>query len=588
VKSERSDVYWVFGAAAAILAGSLALVGWAGAGGARIAAIALAAGANLGFLAWILARAARLARARDDALLDADDMRGRLFLATAIVDGTDDAIVSKDLNGMIRSWNKGAEKVFGFTAEEAVGRPIGIILPDDRAEEEIRIVDRIRRGERVEHFETVRRRKGGGLIDVTVTISPVRDASGAIVGASKIARDCSEPKRIYREMVSTMGELKDIKAALDEHSIVAITDPSGRITYVNQKFCAISKYSSGELVGQDHRIINSGYHSKEFFRDLWSTIGHGKVWRGEVRNRAKDGTYYWVDTTIFPRVDGHGKPTQYIAIRTDITQRKANEAEIQRSAAELAEKNKELETIVFTASHDLRSPLVNVQGFSRQLERACERIRTVLSEAGGGPVPTAELSQPLNAAIPQALRFINAGVKKMDNLLSGLLRFSRLGRVSINVVPLEMTALMSEIIAAMRFQLNEAKADIKVDALPACLGDSVHTSQVFANLIDNALKYRDPGRPLQIRITGRIQGGEAIYSVADNGIGIAPEYHGKVFEIFHRLNPEAPGGEGLGLTIAQRVLERQRGKIWVESKEGTGSTFHVSLPLAGPKEAHAP
>jgi signal transduction histidine kinase len=150
--------------------------------------------------------------------------------------------------------------------------------------------------------------------------------------------------------------------------------------------------------------------------------------------------------------------------------------------------------------------------------------------------------------------------------------------VALNVVPLDMTALMNEIMAAMRFQLNEAKADIQVGPLPGCLGDSVHTSQVFANLIDNSLKYRDPGRPLRITVSGRVKEGQAIYSVADNGIGIAPEYHGKVFEIFHRLNPDAPGGEGLGLTIAQRVLERQRGKIWVESKEGSGSTFHVSLP----------
>jgi len=571
----RSGTWWALGLGAAILLAGLLLAAAAAPGAERAGAVALAFAADLGFLAWILWGGAR---ARDEALAAAARGGDRLTLATAIVEGTDDAVVSKDLDGIIRSWNRGAERVFGYAESEAVGRPVSIIVPDERAAEERQIIERIRRGERVERFETLRRRKDGGLLEVMVTISPVRDGSGRIVGASKIAREITERKRIERENVAALGELRDIKAALDEHSIVAVTDASGRITYVNERFCAISKYSRDELLGHDHRIINSGHHPKEFFRDLWATIGRGEVWRGEIRNRAKDGSHYWVDTTIFPRVNSAGRPTQYIAIRTDITQRKADQEAIHRAASELAEKNRELETIVFTASHDLRSPLVNVQGFGRQLERACERLKAAVDAAKGELVPKSELAQPLESTIPQALRFINAGVNKIDHLLSGLLRFSRLGRVALNIVPLEMTALLGEILAAMRFQLNEARAEVEVGPLPGCLGDSVHISQVFANLLDNALKYRDPARTLKVVVSGRVRDGQAVYSVADNGIGIAPEHQGKVFEIFHRLNPAVPGGEGLGLTIAQRVLERHRGKIWVESREGSGSTFYVSLP----------
>jgi PAS domain S-box-containing protein len=478
----------------------------------------------------------------------------RLTQLAAIVESSDDAIIGHTLQGVITSWNPGAERLFGHTAEAVVGSPASVLLPPDRPNELDEILQRIGHGLKVESFETVRVRKGGEMIHVQLTVSPIRDSSGQISGASIIARDMTERKRAREELRRSHKALADMKAALDQASIVAITDARGVITYVNDKFCEISGYSREDLVGQDHRLINSGYHPKEFIRNLWRTIARGEVWRGEIRNRAKDGRLYWVDTTIVPYLDARGKPYQYMAIRQDITDRKKAEEQLRQQEA-LAK----LGQMAAVVAHEVRNPLAGIGG---ALEIIGERL------------PPDSPDREVIGNILERIDSLNTRVQ--DLLVFARPRVLRYERVRLRSLLRETTDLINR-------DPRLAGVNVRVDGEDlAITGDAELLKAVFFNLLLNSSHAIGGTGEIEVRVETRGDG--CCVTVNDSGPGITEDTLPKIFEPFFTTKSQ---GTGLGLSIAKRVVEAHRGRISVTCPDGGGTRVEVRLPVDR-KEAPVP
>jgi PAS domain S-box-containing protein len=342
-------------------------------------------------------------------------------------------------------------------------------------------------------------------------------------------------------------DLEEFKYALDQAAIVAITDHRGVITYVNDKFCEISQYPRDELVGQDHRIINSGYHSKEFIRDLWRTIAHGRIWRGEIRNRAKDGSFYWVDTTIVPFLDVHGKPKQYLAIRNDITQRKMAELQL-REQASLA-KLGELAAIV---AHEVRNPLAGLKG---SLQVLASRMPEHLRERG---------------VVDAMIERINA----LNDRVNDILMFA--GTTPPRLQAVAVRALLVDVVSLARAAADGVGASpIAVSGGDArVVGDPHMLREVFLNLLLNASQASTNAQPVHVHLESTDE--LCRVTILDRGHGIPRDVRARIFEPFVTTKP---GGTGLGLAIVKRLLERQGGAIALEDREGGGTVAIVTLPV---------
>lgn len=342
--------------------------------------------------------------------------------------------------------------------------------------------------------------------------------------------------------------LEEIRYALDQAAIVAVTDQRGMITYVNDRFCDISKYPREELIGQDHRIINSGHHPKEFIRGLWRTIAHGQIWRGELRNRAKDGSIYWVDTTIVPLLDADGKPRQYLAIRSDITQRKAMEQQLVDQAA-LAQ----LGQLAAVVAHEVRNPLAGVKGALQVL-----RSRPTIDEGD-----------------KQVIETMIARLDTLNNKVEDILRFARPRSPVLDAV--EVTPIVVDAVNSARAGGAFICPDVVLPRSRAMVrADREMLRAVLLNLLLNACQS---GSSQPIEVLVHDEGGTCRIDVADRGSGFGDVDPERLFEAFHTTKKS---GTGLGLAIVRRLVSLQEGTIALLPRDGGGAIARVTLPSARP------
>jgi PAS domain S-box-containing protein len=473
---------------------------------------------------------------------------------TAIVDASDDAIVGLDLSGMITSWNSAAERMFGYRANEAIGQSIMLIVPPDREVEETGVLDRLRQGQRIDHFETVRRTRDGRLINILLTVSPLRDATGRVFGASKTARDITERKEVQEALrQSEATALAFIQSAAEG---ILIVDEHGRIVVANNQIEKMFGYAARELVGQAMEVL-----LPERVRDRH--VAHRADYAAEPRvrpmgrgldlsGRRRDGTEFPVEISLSYVRTARG--VRVMAFITDITERVTLER-----AARQSEKLAALGTLSAGIAHELNNPLGIISS----------RIELMLLETEDEPLP---------ATVRDDLGAIHRQTQRVSRLVAGLLSYARPTASQRRLV--DVNRVVDEVLLLAQKQLSRHGVRISATldrSVRPIGGDESALQQVLINLMTNAQQAIDGTG--EVLITTRPAGnrpGWVEVLVADTGHGIPAEHRSKIFDPYFTTKQT---GTGLGLSITHRIVEEHGGTIEVHSRPGGGTEFVLSFPL---------
>ena len=364
-------------------------------------------------------------------------------------------------------------------------------------------------------------------------------------------------------------DLSNFKEALDKSANVLITDISGTIVYVNDDFCKVSKFSREELLGENPRIVNSYYHNKEFFKNMWETILEGKTWKGDIKNKAKDGSYFWSKSTISPLLGDNGEPEQFIAIHTDITNQKILEEKLSEALKNVQESELQKEEFSSMMTHELNTPLVPIKGY-------CEMIKDT------------DTFGPLNNDQLDFINKIDSNATLLERLISDLLDVQKLDmkKMSFLITEFNLGGFMDELKENNMHLMKNKKINFTLK-YPKNLNlntDKQRLRQILDNLIRNSVDFV-PIKDGMISVEVKIKEKNIIFSVQDNGPGIPKDKQSHIFKKFYQIDTSATrkhGGTGLGLVICKGIVEGLEGKIWLESEPGKGTTFFIYLPA--PKE----
>ncbi|MDQ2986231.1 MAG: PAS domain S-box protein [Armatimonadota bacterium] len=498
----------------------------------------------------------------------------RMAFMAAIVMSSDDAIISKDLNGVILSWNRAAERLYGYTEEEAVGNPVAMLIPPDHHDEEPEILARIRRGEVVDHYETVRIHKDGRMIDVSLTVSPVKDASGRIVGAAKIARDITERK----EAEAALRESEQRFRTIADHAPVLIwINNRDECEFVNQTYLDFLGVGMEEIQGSGWTAF---VHSDDLegYLDAYRIATEAQAkFEGDFRFRRKDGEYRWMKAVGVPWIVGDGEFLGYIGSTVDITDRKRDESRLLQ-----AQKLESMGVLAGGIAHDFNNLLTGILGASN-----------LLAETKDMPEGATSLLNGISSACMRAA-----------DLTRQILAYSGKGRFIIE--PIDVSDLTHEITELLRASvpknvfINESFTDEPYHVL----GDKGQLQQIIMNLVLNATESLD-GEAGSVWISTSIDvvdarvksaympveaepGTYLAFRVKDEGIGMDEETISRIFDPFFSTKSK---GRGLGLSAVLGIVRGHKGGLRVKSSPGRGTTFEVLLPVQkdyvepAPKEA---
>ena len=474
------------------------------------------------------------------------------FLASTI-QSIPDSVCSIDLDGTVRTWNEGAEKMLGYNSEELLGKHITTVVPQGELEHCLTI---LKTKGFFTGYESVRMARDGRVVPVEVTGVAIKDKDQNVIGYASVMRDITERKRAEEALTHSEEYFRAVTENASD--IITILEANGTIRYESFSVERVLGYKREELIG---RNVFELVHPEDKTNAM-NTFAEGLQKPGvplsiRVRFLHKNWTWRILEVVGENLLDNTAVAGIVLNSR-DITEREQAERELKKTTDELARSNADLQQFAYAASHDLQEPLRIIEGFVRLLAQ--------------------RYKDKLDGKAEEFIGFTIDGVKRMQELIEDLLEYSKVGTKGINLQPVDFSLAVDKAVLNLKSAIEESGTVITHDELPNVRADASQLGSLFQNLLSNAIKFHGREAP-RVHVSAERKENEWVFSVKDNGIGINPEAAERIFDVFQRLHTrEAYPGTGIGLAICKRIVERHGGRIWVESEPGEGSTFYFTIP----------